>query len=117
EPVVGLEKACESLRPGGRFAVFWNLGVHEPATLKALLEVYDRLGVELSQSVALGTYKRDGGAGTVADLEETGTFEHPEVRRYFWEQRYSRDQWLDQLPTHSDHWMLPSDTLQAVLGG
>jgi SAM-dependent methyltransferase len=114
DPIVGYSKAAEVIRPGGRFAVFWNLGEHEPATLEAFLEVYSRLGVETRHSITLGTYKRDGGAGTVAQLEESGAFEGGEVRRYHWDQRYSRDEWLDQLPTHSDHAILPSEQLRAV---
>jgi SAM-dependent methyltransferase len=117
DPAVGLEKAAAVLRPGGRFAVFWNLGELDPPVLEAFLEVHNRLGVETGQSVALGTYTRDGGAGTVAALEAAGAFEHVEVRRYFWELHYSRDEWLDQLQTHSDHRILPADTLNAVLRG
>jgi SAM-dependent methyltransferase len=115
EPDAGLAKAAEVIRPGGRFAAFWNLGEHEPPTLEAFTAVYERLGVELRHSVALGTYKRDGGASFVAELEAAGGFESIDVRKYYWDQRYSRVEWLDQLPTHSDHRILAPDKLRAVL--
>ena len=117
DPAVGLEKAADVLRPGGRFAVFWNLGELDPPALEVFLEVHNRLGVEIGQSAAVGAYTRDGGAGSVAALESLEAFERVEVRRYFWELRYSRDEWLDQLQTHSDHRILPADTLNAVLRG
>jgi hypothetical protein len=63
----------------------------------------------------LGTYGRDAGAGIVASLEASARFEGAETRRYDWQQHYSRDEWLDQLPTHSDHRTLPAKTLQALL--
>jgi SAM-dependent methyltransferase len=115
DPTVGLLKAAEVIRPGGRFAAFWNLGEHEAPALKAFTEVYERLSVEIRHSVALGTYKRDGGASSVAELEAAGGFESIDVRKYDWHQRYSRAEWLDQLPTHSDHRILAPDKLRAVL--
>ena len=83
--------------------------------MQAFTEVYDRLGVEIRHSVALGTYKRDGGASSVAELEAAGGFESIDVRRYYWDQRTTRAEWLDQLPTHSDHRILPPEKLRAVL--
>src|SRR5947209_18244993 len=70
--------------------------------------------------VEIGSFEKwnaggDGGAGTIAHLEGTGRFTKPEVRTYLWEQRYSRDEWLDQLPTHSDHRPLPPEKLAAGL--
>ena len=79
--------------------------------------MYKSLGINTDDSVALGTFERDGGAGTAALLEASGLFEPPERRQYGWEQRYSRQEWLDQLPTHSDHRTLPPETLDALLAG
>ena len=115
DPTVGPTKAGRVIRPGGRFAAFWNLGEHEPETLEAFDEVYNRLGLDVHDSVALGTYRRDGGAGTIAGLEATGLFDAVDVHIYYWERRYSRDEWLDQLPTQSDHRILPPDVLRALL--
>jgi SAM-dependent methyltransferase len=117
DPSVGPRKAADVLRVGGRFGAFWNLGEHEPVTFEALAAVYQRLSIDIHDSVPLGTYGRDAGAGTAAGLEATGRFAELEVRKYFWDHRYSRDEWLDQLQTHSDHRVLPPDVLQEVLTG
>ena len=117
DPTVGPLRAAAALRTGGRFAVFWNLGEHEAAVNQAFTDVYSGLGLDMRDSVALGTYRRDGGAGTVSELAASGAFSGTEVRRYFWDQRFSRDEWLDQLPTHSDHRILPPEKLEAVLRG
>ena len=37
------------------------------------------------------------------------------MRTYNWAQKYSRDQWLDQLGTHSDHIALESGQLATLL--
>jgi SAM-dependent methyltransferase len=115
DPEVGADKAANVLAPGGCFAAFWNLFEHEKSMWEAFDHAYRDLDLDMSDSVALGTYRRDGGAGTIAHLEATGRFAKPEVRKYLWEQRYSRDEWLDQLPTHSDHRTLPPAQLAAVL--
>ena len=117
DPTVGLLRAAAVLRSGGRFAVCWNLFQHNAQASQAFADVYDGLGLDMRDSVALGTYRRDGGSGTLSELEANGAFSGSEVRRYFWEQRFSRDEWLDQLPTHSDHRILPPEKLEGVLRG
>jgi SAM-dependent methyltransferase len=114
DPVLGPRKAADLLRPGARFAAFWNLGEHEPVVRDAFDRVYADAGIDTSDSVALGTYRRGGGS-TIGDLATSRRFEAAEARRYGWVQRYSRDDWLDQLPTHSDHRTLPPETLASVL--
>ena len=117
DPGIGPTKAAAVLRSGGRIAAFWNLFEHEERTHSAFDRVYKGLGISTDNSVALGTFKRDGGAGTVVSFEASGQFTRPERRQYFWEQVYSRQEWLDQLPTHSDHRTLPAETLAAALAG
>lgn len=115
DPVVGPRRAAEALRPGGRIALFWTLFKHEPAAKAAFDEVYGRLAPELaSDSGMLGTVNRGGGAGHVAGLVRTGLFERPRMRFYEWASRVTRDEWLDQVPTHSDHRLLAPDRLTAL---
>jgi len=38
-----------------------------------------------------------------------------EERSFRWERTYTRDEWLDQLPTHSDHRTLRHDALSTLL--
>lgn len=48
-------------------------------------------------------------------IEASGHFGPVEERSFPWERTYSRDEWLDQLPTHSDHRTLPLDVLGPLL--
>jgi hypothetical protein len=44
-------------------------------------------------------------------------FGEPEQWRFDWEQSYTRDEWLDQLPTQGDHSQFPPTKLAEVLEG
>jgi SAM-dependent methyltransferase len=50
DPVVGVRRAAELLRPGGKVARFWNTYVLEPAAIDALDRVYRRLAPEVPQT-------------------------------------------------------------------
>jgi SAM-dependent methyltransferase len=115
DPVAGAAKAAQSLRAGGRIGLFWNWASQRPDVKAALDEVYSRIGKGVDKhSVLLGnpSDERLGPAGL--GLETTGAFERVERRSYPWERRYTRDEWLDQLPTHSDHRTMPPERLEAL---
>ena len=116
DPTSGAAKAAEVLRPGGRLCLFWNQG-EPPAPVRSRLdEVYGRLapGAE-SYSVLLG-YGQVDGYGTVRDaIRECARLTDPEDRTFTWSRTYTREQWLDQLPTHSDHAVMEADQLAQVL--
>jgi SAM-dependent methyltransferase len=58
------------------------------------------------------------GAAKAADgIRQAGAFGDAEQWRFDWEQSYTRDEWLDQLPTFGLHTRLPPAKLQEVLGG
>ena len=109
---VGARKAAAVLRPGGCLAVVWNLMRHEPAIRAALDDAYDRLVPNLTSSVVLGMEAADEG---LAGVDETGAFGPQSVRKHVWEQTYTAAEWLDQLPTHSDHRLLPAEKRTALL--
>lgn len=48
-------------------------------------------------------------------IRETGRFTEPEQWRFDWEQSYTRDQWLDLLPTTGGLTQLPPDTTADIL--
>jgi len=50
-------------------------------------------------------------------IRQTAGFGEPEQRRYPWEQTYTRDAWLDQLPTSGFFAQIPPDTAKAVIEG
>jgi SAM-dependent methyltransferase len=113
DPDVGPQKAASVLRPGGRLAVVWNLMAHEPVLKAALDEVYEEHVPELTSSVVLGLEVADEG---LAGVDESGAFGPQEVRKDVWQQSYTSAEWLDQLPTHSDHRVLAPERRAALLG-
>ena len=112
DPEAGASKAAAVLRPGGRLAVVWNLLAHEPAVRAAFDDVYRRHVPGLTTSVVLGL---DPSGERLPGIDETGMFGPQSVRQDVWEQTYTTAEWLDQLPTHSDHRLLPAEQLHGLL--
>jgi SAM-dependent methyltransferase len=123
DPVAGAAKAAQVLRPGGRLAPFHHVFQSPPEMMEALAKVYRRvapdspfnLSSQLTRS-ALDAYQPL--FAKIADgIREVGGFSDPEQWRFDWEQSYTRDAWLDQMPTHGALTQLPSDKLAEVLEG
>ena len=115
DPSVGPRKAAAILPPGGRLAIFWNRGRPDAETKAALDEAYLRFAPALAkESVPLGNQPPDH-AGDIAAIAATHRFAPAQLRTYAWAHRYSRDEWLDQLGTHSDHHALEPQQLAALL--
>ncbi len=109
----GAAKAASVLRHGGRLAVIWNLGQHDPAVKESLDAVYRSLAPELLGGVALGLQES---GEPVAGIDDTGEFGPQDRSTHRWQQSYTTAEWLDALPTHSDHRALPPDRLRALVG-
>ena len=119
DPVAGAVKAARVLRPGGRLAIFGHVyeppaAVAEPFAAALRRAAPDsplagqpaRRPIELYQAAYV----------EVADqIRETGRFDEPEQWRFDWERSYSRDQWLELLPTTGGVTRLRPDQLAEVL--
>jgi SAM-dependent methyltransferase len=120
DPVAGAAKAASVLRPGGRLTVFWN--AHQvPDSLKdAFNEVYrgalPEFAAALEAQATSDPYAVMAGAA-VAGMRDAGGFGEAEEWRFAWERVYTRDEWLDQVPTHGGMNRLPAAALGAVLAG
>ncbi|MGE7433887.1 MULTISPECIES: class I SAM-dependent methyltransferase [Kitasatospora] len=121
DPVAGAAKAAQALRPGGRLAVFWNVDQPPPELGEAFAAVYRRV---LPDSLASRRWTTTGSDGyaplstRAADgIRETVAFGEPEQWRFDWERSYTRDEWLDQLPTTGGHTLLPPAKSEEVLAG
>jgi len=120
-PVAGTAKAAQVLRPGGRLAVFWNVFEPPPEVAEAFAAVYRRVLPDSPFGRARPATPR--GAYSVfttkaADgLREAGGFGTPEQWQFDWEQPYTRDEWLDVLPTTGTLTQAPPDKLAEVLAG
>jgi len=120
DPVAGAAKAAEALRAGGRLAVFWNVSRPSPEVAEAFAAVYRGISHGLPFNPwarpALDAYSTI--LSKAADgIRKVGGFGEPEQWRFEWEWTYSRDDWLDQVPTHGGHAHLPADQLEAVVAG
>jgi SAM-dependent methyltransferase len=121
DPVAGAAKAAQVLRAGGRLAPFHHVFQSPPEVTEALATVYRRvapdspfnLSSQLTRS-ALDVY-RPLFAKIADGIREVGGFSDPEQWRFDWERSYTRDEWLDQLPTSGALTRLPPDRLAEVL--
>jgi SAM-dependent methyltransferase len=104
DPVAGAAKTAQVLRPRGRWAVFSHIFEPPEPVSRALAEAVERAVPDLPVAFR----SRPGGAqagyravfGKVLDaMRETGAFSEPEDWRFEWERPYTRDEWLDLLPT------------------
>ncbi len=121
DPVAGAAKAAQVLRPGGRLAVFWNAFQAPPELAEAVVEVYRRVLPDSLGAQAAAMRDQDP-YGAMCDkaadgMRRAGAFGAPERWRFDWELSYTRDEWLDLLPTQGIHTRLPPDTLAELLAG
>jgi SAM-dependent methyltransferase len=120
DPAAGTAKAAEVLRPGGRLAVFWNVGQPPTELAEAFAAVYRQvipdlpgLGLVMPALAAYSTFFTRAADG----MRAVGAFGDPEQWRYDWERTYTRDEWLDQVPTLGGHSQFPPAKLAALLAG
>jgi SAM-dependent methyltransferase len=120
DPVAGAAKAAAALRPGGRFAVFWNV-FQPPAGLgKAIAEVYRRVLPDLPSGrwdrPFLEIYETMA-AKTADGMRQAAAFGEAEQWRFAWERPYTRDEWLEQVPTFGGFSQIPPDQQEQILAG
>lgn len=115
-PVAGAAKAADVLRPGGRLCLFWNVGHPDPDVEEAMDRVYEQLAPDADgYSVVLGHTKGPKYETQRRAIRDQPGLTDPEQRHFPWRRTYTREEWLDQLPTHSDHAAMEPDQLQQVL--
>jgi SAM-dependent methyltransferase len=120
DPVAGAAKAAQVLRPGGRLAVFWNVFGPPKELREAFAEVHRRVLPGSSGGFGdrplIDLYR--GGWAKMADvIRQAGTFGEPEEWLSVWERRYTRDEWLDVVPTTGGFTRQPEAVQQELLAG
>jgi SAM-dependent methyltransferase len=118
DPVAGPAKAAEVLRPGGRLAVFAHVFQAPGDVGRSFAEAYRRVvpdsPFQLGARSALDVYQ--AGFAKFADgIRDTKEFAEPDQWRFDWERPYTRDEWLDLLPTTGGLTRLPADRLTEIL--
>jgi SAM-dependent methyltransferase len=120
EPVAGAAKAALVLRPGGRLAVFWNMFQPADEVAEAFAAVYRRVMPDLPYQPWRATAP-DANSNfftrPAEGIRATRAFTDPEHWHFPWQRSYSREEWLDQLPTAGGHNRLAPATLNSLLAG
>ncbi|MCW7941298.1 methyltransferase type 11 [Streptomyces hygroscopicus] len=120
DPTAGAAKAAQVLRPGGRLAVFWNVFEPSPEIAEAFSAVYHRVVPEAPlkpwTTSPLDAYSRVL-TRTADGIRRVGAFGDPQRQQFGWERVYTRDEWLDQMPTGGDAVQYPPGKLAELLAG
>ena len=112
---IGPTAAAGTLRPGGRLALFSN-GYEELSLQDELDAVYRQQAPQIAaKTFVLGRHTSTLRAAHAGPIEACRRFGPVEERSFQWEHTYTCDEWLDQLPTHSDHRTLPPEVLNRLL--
>ena len=119
--VAGAAKAAEALRPGGRLAVFWN-AFDPPRELREAFGAAYRQAVPESPlsgfwaRPAIDAY-RTGGGRAADGMRQAGRFGEPEEWLADWARPYTRDEWLDLVPTLGGFRQSPESVQAELLAG
>lgn len=120
DPVAGAEQAARALRPGGRLAVFWNVFRAPDDIAAAFAAVYRQVVPELPfepwTGPAIDMY-RTMFVRTTDGMRAANAFGEPEEWWFDWSRTYTRDEWLEQVPTHGGHSTFPKSTQDELLAG
>ncbi len=121
DPVLGAFKTAKVLRPGGRIALFWNAGSFPPDLASGFSAVYGRVlpGFPFFRNSTPGgtTAYTPLSDNAIDGIRQTGAFGEPELWQFDWERPYTRNQWLEQVPTFGGHPQVPPDKLVELLVG
>ena len=120
DPVAGAAKAAQVLRPDGLLAPFHHVFDSPP-------EIRDAMAAAFRQAVPDSPVDTSTLARPARDLyqplfariadgiRQVGGFSEPQQWLFDWERTYTRDEWLDQVPTHGALNQLAPDKLAQVL--
>lgn len=117
DPAKGAVKAAQVLKPGGRLAAFWNVHQPAPEAVQAFAAIFERMvpGVPVYNPKVPAAEVYSALIGKTADgISGTGAFTDPEHWRFEWDRHYTRDEWLDQLPTIGVVADLSDDAVRAL---
>jgi SAM-dependent methyltransferase len=121
DPVISTDKAASVLRPGGRLCLFWSVGHHPDALADALYETYKGV-LPPNSGIVVGYAANRARDPVLTDfdgvrdsLRACAKLAEPETKSFPWNRTYTRDEWLDELLTHSDHMALDAGLRQNLL--
>ncbi|BBZ44541.1 class I SAM-dependent methyltransferase [Mycobacterium parmense] len=117
DPVVGAEKAARVLRARGLLALYWHVFDPPRPVAEAFDEVMRKVAPDAPlQNPGLELQERNLHRA-IEGIRTTGAFGEPEQWRFEWQRRYTRDEWLDHLPTMGTLTRLAPEEIATVLQG
>jgi SAM-dependent methyltransferase len=109
EPVQGIAKAADLLRPGGLCARFWGFTVVDEPLVSALEAVYARHAPDVR------SHARVPDPDDVADrFGQSDAFEILDDKLYWEDHALTAEQWVASVSTYSDHQRLGPELLGIV---
>jgi SAM-dependent methyltransferase len=125
EPVAGAAKAARVLRPGGQLSLFWHTFQAPPEVSQALAEAHHRAVPDSPIKLPRGVQTPPRTPGwnpyqqmidkATAGMRQAGGFGDPQQWQVDWDQHFTRDAYLDLVPTQGNMTRLPPDTLAQIL--
>jgi len=119
DPVAGAAKAAQVLRPGGRLAVFWN-SFRPPADVdEAFAKVWHRVfDSPFSLVTMAGPTAYSAMCTKAADgMRSAGAFGDSQEWRFDWDRLYTRDEWLEVVPTFGGYSQYPPARQHELVAG
>ncbi|WP_405493830.1 class I SAM-dependent methyltransferase [Nocardia sp. NBC_00511] len=116
DPVAGAAKARHLLRPNGRIALFWHIAQPPPSVNDAFTAACREVIPDqpIPNQPSRDIY-RPILAKPAESLRAAGGFTAPEEWLFDWERTYTREEWLDQVPTQGIFTRLDPQTLSRIL--
>jgi SAM-dependent methyltransferase len=102
DPGRGYQRAAALLRPGGRFAVFWNVDHHEPAVEEVIDDALARHVPQLVDQPTPLAARGDRAAQVVEELaRRPELFDGAGLESFRHDRTLSVETWLEETGTHS----------------
>ncbi|TDQ04075.1 methyltransferase family protein [Labedaea rhizosphaerae] len=118
DPVAGSAKVASVLRPGGRVAVFWHAFEMPAAVAAALADAFAQVlpdaPVKMGTTQGVALYQ-PGLDKALDGFRSEGGFADFDQWRFDWDRVYTKDEWLDQIPTQGTMTSLPAEKLDQIL--
>lgn len=109
-PEIGYPKVAQALRPKGKIALIWNIAADaDTAITQQLDQVYLTYADWRLKPFEERQKERE------QELIASQCFTAPAIKRYFWSQRYTTQQYLDLISTQSDYLIQPEDKQRGLL--
>lgn len=125
DPVLGPAKAAQVLRPRGLLAVYWHVFDAPSEVVDAFDEVLQRVAPDAplwsrpadhrNPAKPAFALQEDNLIRAAEGIRTADGFGEPERWRFEWQRRYTRDEWLDHLPTTGQLTQLAPDQVATVL--